>query len=266
LKALSIIGLTIAFCLGSSETKAQSAGPITRYPSIHNGVYSEFINWNDIAESGQFPKFLITEEGDLSDPNSSWQGMMDYFAVYAPNLEGHATALVMSPIATDENGVTAAPVYFRDVLNNVNYSIPDATKMQGTFTLGGQTIYVKITYDPKLGVRYPQVQLTWGDGASYGNVGDIIDDFSTVQLDVESPVGMTLGTMKTPNEEGAVDGFYLGNYSQYGDGYVIQSSTDMTNWTDEDNQPLYIVGYTYVHWFPITIGEQHRYFRARKLP
>lgn len=136
--------------------------------------------------------FTVKEEGSFSHAYSSIRKERDSFLIPMNNRDG-GKVLALSPIQTQNKyaaiignvlqftdlslggGTLAVPIEQKGVtISSYNGQV---ASYEGTFTIDGLRIFVKVSFFA--GTSYPQVQLTWGDGASPGDTGSDIDTFTT---------------------------------------------------------------------------------------
>jgi hypothetical protein len=262
---MSILCSFVCLCSFIVNVNAQTNLPIFRAPPISVSLSSNMTVWETIASSQTYPKHLISQEGERSDPYSSAQGLKDYFVVYIPSLTNHGTILTMDPLRTSYNGVQTFPVHFRDVISNVDYYVTfDYATLTGTFTVCGQKIWMKISYDPNLTPRYPFVQLTLGNQASFGDVGTVYDDFRFAVVETSTPpTVMQLAIVHAIGITNVPNGMYIA-VNAPDEHYTLQSTTDFKSWADEP-VPFYIFGYIGIHYYPaadVVIG--NKFFRSKR--
>ncbi len=238
---------------------AGSQAPIIRYPAISSSVHSNMLAIATTISGYNWPKYLITLEGQFSDEDSSLQNEPDHFVVYCPGLPGRATVLKVGPLPRSGNGIMVAPVVFTDMLNGGTHSVDfDPMSLCGWFSLAGQKIWMKISYGQS--TDHPRMQLTWGDGSGYGSPGAITDCFDTVFLNRPMPTNTTVAVSYTTNATGTNAYAYVGILTT-NENVVAQWSTNLTSWSDDPNPPLRIDAYT--QWHAFLYSTNRMFFRSR---
>ena len=269
---------TLAVCLSllvCSSALAQSTSvaqnqPISRYPSISSSLYSNILYWDSVAQGYSYPRHIIVTEGTCTDRNDASLGYEEYFAVNVPGLPDGGTVLAVDPFTTSEWMILGSGTTVHDVVNHVNYYVQYNRDIYnnivtGTFTIAGQQFSIYIYYPASSG-WYPSMCLTWGNGSSPNNTGNIIDDLSQVVLDETAPTNSSVTIQLANGVAGVPDGTYIGNTTTNENYFAqsIQTSSDSIHWTTETNQTFGIIGYTYYYQFPSAVG--NKFFRAKQMP
>ncbi|HTK33454.1 MAG TPA: hypothetical protein VL335_02840 [Candidatus Paceibacterota bacterium] len=263
MKKITMVSLLLSLCF---SVVAQNTS-LTRYPAISSSLYSSILEWDAVAQGYVYPRHIIVTEGVDTDRTDTSLGYVNYFAVYAPGMTNGGTVLAVDPFPVNDGGVLYSGMTIHDVVNHVDYYIAYSRDIfnncvTGTFMMAGQQFWIYIHYPATFGI-YPTINITWGAGAGPNNPGSITDDFSQVVVDVPIPTNSYVSLEIAKDLVDVPDGTYLFNEAPEGN-YIIESSADLMHWTQETNQPLGIIGYSYVYQFPTAGG--NKFFRTKKVP
>ncbi len=249
-------GMCVGVSVGASVEKNQCG-------EISTAVKAKMLEYAHLSHTAPpVPgQALILTEGQWTNPYASANSGSDYFMLYFSNGPQKEYLVQMSPLSTDVGGLSNLVVRFTDVISKNTYDVPLVTdgsfgargydyskgadgflaqkNHTGQLAIGGNYVNVFVRYT--LSPRYPVVSLTWGDGASFGNVGSVKDTFNCGLTNVTTAVGgaESIGKnngqylfklISSPGEYVGLGGTYLTTnksditfrYLPYGDGYRVR--------------------------------------------
>ncbi len=170
----SIRSLFCLFCLFISLTHVSAAESQENCRTL-TADFKTFLKQYE-SEFSRYGVDPIFTEGQLSYRYSAVRAIFDAWIFVGADNQSH---LLRLEGLEQYYGIPVGKIGFYDVVSkSVTYVslTKDASEPYhyGTMTLGGSTIYVKVYAE---NINYPATQLTWGEGATYGEVGAQKDRF-----------------------------------------------------------------------------------------
>ena len=212
---------------------------------------------------------VILVEGQRSFDYSSVRGEPDYFLVPTTSVSG-GRILAMSPLNTSDfspwYGTVDTVATFTDVISKEVFTsvivrnqdpVTGQITSRGTLVVDGMDFYILTTY--YLSPRYPSTTLTWGIGATYGDVGINIDSMVCPQEQAPIPANKLVEIHQVENEAGAVGAFFTLQRPLHA-GNQIEVSVDLLSWTRLNKADLLISGDGRKVFYQ-SAGKKQEYFR-----